>query len=330
MKKGYFYVAIATFLFSTMEIVLKMVTHSFHPVQINFTRFFVGGLFLIPFAWQELKKKGKTFQTGDYRSFALLGFICVVVSMVSHQLAVVYADAAVVAVLFSGNPIFALLLAYLLLKEPLNRAKILALICEVAGIIIIINPFAVSIPWAGIFFTLFATMTFALYGVMGKQLGKRTGSLTLTCMSFLFGSLELLALILLSHLPPVAGLLSTLGLETFAKVPLFTGYAWENIFYMLYIFLCVTGIGYAAYFKAMEHASVATVSLIFFFKPILAPILAYFLIGEHISLNMFAGIMVVLIGSLFAIYGNQQAWRMETQIIPGKAQGEQAKKAKSS
>ncbi len=307
MKKGYLYVAIATFLFSTMEIVLKITSQGFNPVQVNFSRFFIGGLFLIPFARQAMKKQNRVFKTGDYKTFALLGFICVVISMMCFQLAVEYTKASVVAVLFSGNPIFSIILAYLILKEPINSPKILALICAISGILTIINPFAAKLNPAGVFFALLSTLAFALYSVLAKKPCAKLGGIVVTSMSFIFGSLELLILIMLAKIPLISAFLSARDLETFASVPLFSGYNLNNILYMVYIFVFVTGIGYAMYFKALEHTSISTVALIFFFKPILAPIFAFLTIKENIPLNMIIGIGIVLIGSLFAIYGNKKA-----------------------
>ncbi|MFQ8737101.1 MAG: EamA family transporter [Bilophila wadsworthia] len=45
---------------------------------------------------------------------------------------------------------------------------------------------------------------------------------------------------------------------------------------MLYICVGVTGAGFACYFMAMEATSPITASLVFFFKPALAPVLALF------------------------------------------------------
>ena len=49
MKKGYMYITLTTLIFSTMEIALKLVSNNFNPIQLTFTRFFIGGLFLLPF-----------------------------------------------------------------------------------------------------------------------------------------------------------------------------------------------------------------------------------------------------------------------------------------
>ena len=39
MPGGYLFIALATILFSTMEIALKLISADFHPMQLNFIRF---------------------------------------------------------------------------------------------------------------------------------------------------------------------------------------------------------------------------------------------------------------------------------------------------
>ena len=51
----------------------------------------------------------------------------------------------------------------------------------------------------------------------------------------------------------------------------------------------------------MEAASANTASLVFFFKPALAPVLALVILGEAIPLHMFLGILLILAGSLTTI-----------------------------
>ena len=70
---------------------------------------------------------------------------------------------------------------------------------------------------------------------------------------------------------------------------------------VLYTFLGVTGLGYTCYFLTMEVASTHEASLIFFFKPALAPVLAWLILGEQIAGNMVAGIVLILAGSLLSL-----------------------------
>ena len=60
MKRGYLYILITTLLFSSMEVALKCIAGQLNPIQLNFSRFLVGGLVLVPLAVRELKKRGLT------------------------------------------------------------------------------------------------------------------------------------------------------------------------------------------------------------------------------------------------------------------------------
>ena len=58
MKSGYLFIALATLLFSSMEVALKFVAGQFNPVQMTFSRFLAGGIVLLPLAIRMLKKRG--------------------------------------------------------------------------------------------------------------------------------------------------------------------------------------------------------------------------------------------------------------------------------
>ncbi|OPJ62105.1 DMT family transporter [Clostridium oryzae] len=309
MKRGYVYIILTTIIFSTMEIALKLVAGDFNPIQLTFTRFFVGGIFLIPFALNALHKKKASVSTNDLCYFAFLGFLGVFVSMGLYQLAVQNTKASVVAVLFSSNPIFVTILAFILLKEAIHKNNIFALILEIVGTIIIIDPLNTKLSVLGVTLTIAATLTFALYGVSGKKKCTKYGGVVVTCFGFIFGSVEMLAFIGLSHITAISTWISSNGLAIFSDIPLFSGYSLKTLPIIAYICIINTGVGFACYFKAMEETSAQTTSLVFFFKPILAPILALMLLQEAIPVNMFIGILFILAGSFSSIFPELMARR---------------------
>ena len=125
-----------------MEVALKLISGQFNPIQLNFSRFLVGGLVLIPFAVRELKKRGRKLDGKALGSFALLGLMGIAVSMSLYQLSVTRIQASVVGVLFSSNPVFVTLFAFLLLHETISKNQIAGLVLDVAGIVL--DPFAGS------------------------------------------------------------------------------------------------------------------------------------------------------------------------------------------
>lgn len=302
MKKGYMYIALTTLIFSTMEIALKLVSDDFNPIQLTFTRFFIGGLFLLPFAIISLHKKQEFLSKKDLLYFAFLGLLGTVISMCLYQLAVLTTKASVVAVLFSCNPVFVTILAFLLLKENIHKSNVLALILEIIGSLIIIDPFNTKLNIFGVVLTMASTLIFALYGVYGKRKCLKFGGIVVTCFGFIFGSLEMLILIGLSYISYISNIFANNNvLSIFSSIPLFTGYSMQTLPVIIYICIINTGLGFAFYFKAMEETSAQTTSLVFFFKPILAPILALILLHEVIPFNMIIGIVFILLGSLSSI-----------------------------
>ncbi|MGG5398545.1 DMT family transporter [Clostridioides difficile] len=302
MKKGYVYIILTTLFFSSMEISLKTVTNDFNPLQITLSRFFVGGLVLLPFAVKRLRALSLSITKSDLKYFAFLGFMCVVVSMSLYQLAVLNTKASVVAVLFSCNPVFVMLLAYLILKEKIYRHNVISLILEVLGIIVIINPLHTKLTLSGIFLTLSSAIIFSMYTVFGKRKTLKFGGIVVTCFSFIFGSLEMLILVLLTKINFIADILNKNKLHVFANIPIFSGYTLHNMpIIMIYVFVFVTGVGYALYFMAMEATSTSLTSLVFFFKPVISPILALLILKEIIPINMVIGILLIVIGSIISI-----------------------------
>ena len=311
MKRGYFYILVTTVLFSSMEVSLKLVAGQFHPIQMTFSRFLVGGLILIPLALRTLKRRGARLDTAALRSFAVLGLMGIAVSMTLYQLSVTRIHASVAGVLFSSNPIFVTLFAFLLLHEAISKMQIAGLLLDLGGILLIIQPWDLKLDTLGVAYVLAATLLFALYGVCGKRQCAKFGGIVVTCFSFLFGSAEMMALAALTHFPALAAALTGAGLRQFADIPFFSGYTLTSLPIVLYVFIGVTGIGFTCYFLAMETTSAQQTSLVFFFKPALAPILAFLFLHETIPGNMLAGIGLILCGSLLSLLPDLPAARKD-------------------
>lgn len=301
MKKGYLYIAVAVVMFTSFEVVLKFIAGQINPVQLTLCRFAIGFVFLLPVAVRTLRKRGKFLDVGSMFYFALLGLIGIALCMPILQMAVSYTNSSVAAVMFSCNPVFVTFLAFFLLREPIKPRHIAALTLEIIGTVVIISPWNVKLNMTGVLLALLSTLLFSLYGVMGKRKVAEFGGAVVTCFSFFFGSLIVLAFILLTHVPGVAQLFRDIGLESFANIPVFAGYTLQNLPYVLFVSVGVAGIGFCAYFLAMEYQPASVVSLVYFFKPALSPLLAWAVHGEEISKSMLIGVALIVVGSLVSI-----------------------------
>lgn len=300
-RSGYFFIVLCAVIFSTMEVVLKTVHGVFAPLQISCLRFLIGGSILIPFALHAAKKKGAALHTSDLPFFALTGFFCVAVSMTFYQMAVSYTKASVVAVIFSCNPIFVTVLARPILHESIRRNQILALILELLAVVIIIDPLHSTLDPTGALLAIAAALFFALYSVIGKKRTPRFGGITVTCLSFLFGSVELLCVLLLGRTAWASAVFRSLGLDIFADVPLLENIPLSALPAFLYICVVVSAGGFVCHMMALEKTSAQEASLVFFLKPMLAPLFAFVFLHEELTANMLLGIVCFLIGSACAI-----------------------------
>ena len=304
MKKfnvGYVYIILCATIFSFMEVVLKFTSGLFYPMQVTVLRFLIGGTVLLPFALRSIRAHNGRFTKRDVGFFALLGFLFVCVAMTFYQMSVVHAPASVVAVLFSCNPIFITVLAGLILREPIRRNHILALCLEIVAVFIIVDPLHARLDGRGVVFALLSAALFALYSVFGKKRAARFGGIAVTSFCSLFGGAELLLLLLLGHTGAGAALFGSLGLSLYVDVPILSSLSAASLPWLLYLGAVNTGLGFVFHMLAMEKTSAQTASLIFFLKPMLAPLFALAFLREEIRLNMWLGILCFLVGSGIAI-----------------------------
>lgn len=300
-RSGYIFIVLCAVIFSTMEVMLKTVHGVFAPMQITCLRFLVGGVLLIPFAVRSIRKKNAVLTRKDLGFFACAGFLCVVIAMSLYQMSVTYTRASIVAVIFSCNPIFVTMLAHFLLHEEIHKNHIIALILELTAALIIIDPIHASLDPTGALLAILSAAMFSFYSVFGKKRTPRFGGIAVTCLSFLFGATELVALLLFGRTAAGASLYGAMGLKIFIDVPLFENIPLSALPALLYICCINSAAGFVCHMMAMEKTSAQEASLIFFLKPIIAPIFALIFLKEEIPLNMIVGIVCFLAGSLCAI-----------------------------
>ena len=300
-RSGYIFIVLCAVIFSTMEVMLKTVHGVFAPMQITCLRFLVGGVLLIPFVMRSIRKKNAVLTRKDLGFFACAGFLCVVIAMSLYQMSVTYTRASIVAVIFSCNPIFVTMLAHFLLHEEIHKNHVIALILELTAALIIIDPVHASLDPTGALLAILSAAMFSFYSVFGKKRTPRFGGIAVTCLSFLFGATELVALLLFGRTAAGASLYGALGLKIFIDVPLFENIPLSALPALLYICCINSAAGFVCHMMAMEKTSAQEASLIFFLKPIIAPIFALIFLKEEIPLNMIVGIVCFLAGSLCAI-----------------------------
>lgn len=149
----------------------------------------------------------------------------------------------------------------------------------------------------GISLALGSAALFALYSVLSKPLISQIGAMASTCLCFICGGLELLALIALSHIPGISSLLDGGPLEIFAHTHILGGIHVDNIVLVLFISVVLTGFGFIFFFTSMELVNPVFASCAFYIKPALAPLFAFLILGEGIGTLEFIGVICIVSAS---------------------------------
>ncbi|SNX55190.1 DMT family transporter [Thermoanaerobacterium sp. RBIITD] len=281
MNRGYIYLIITVLFFSTYEVVGRTLTGIVNPVQINFIRFFIGGLILLPIAIKNIKRKNLHITLQDFTLLVFIGLTNVVFSMSFLQIGINMTSASLSAVIFSSNPLFVMIAASLILNEKLDSAKIYGLILGIIGLVIVFYKQLMSggNHLTGIVLLVLSSIMYGVYTVLGKKFTVKFDSVVMNSFSFIIGSLLLMPLLL------------------YNRYPIFSLPA-KAVPQMLYLTVFVTGIAYYTYFLGLSSVNTGVGSMVFFAKPILASIIAAIFLSEKITIQLVIGTIVILIGIL--------------------------------
>lgn len=286
MKKGYIYLAFAAIIFSSFEVVSKLIS-GMEAIQINFFRFLIGGAAILPFAFREMTKRRVSVKKEDLLTIMGLGVLLVPGGMVLLQIGIQQLPASLSSFVFSTNPVMIAIFAYLILKERPNIYIVLAIVSGLTGLAVLSNPFNSSVNWS-VIYVIIAALLFAFYAVSMRKLNLKYGNLIPYTISALSGTGVLFLLLLIMDIPIIKGL--TL----------------QNIPPLVYIGLFCSGIGYISYFKGMELTSTNVGSVVFFSKPVFSTILAVVVLNEIITGRFLAGATLVIVSSILMFYGKER------------------------
>ncbi|MFA6504877.1 MAG: DMT family transporter [Treponemataceae bacterium] len=276
--KGAFALSGTILLFSTLEVVGKSLSGRIDPFQLTFLRFFIGGIvmFLALCVRREAAPPIRKLP-----GLFFLGVLNVGAAMNLLQLSLFLpgSRASTIALIFSCNPVFVVLIAGATGKEKLTLTKCVALALALLGMITVLFPGirdGLRLD-ASALTALAASILFAVYTYLARSMSLSIGSLKMNAWSFLLGSLAVLPFLLIFHIPIVR--------FDPAVAP-----------QVAYLAICVTGIAYFLYFKGLGYTGVGAGSTVFFFKPALAALFAFLYLRETPTFSFLVGTPLILVG----------------------------------
>ena len=280
--KLYGLISLMTVLWAVNFVIAKIALRELPPLLTAGLRTGLAGLAILPVFWWHRRTDARAgWRRSDLPVLIVLGMFGVALNQLFFVVGISRTSVAHAAVMIGLTPLMVLLIASATGLERLRGGRIAGMAIALGGVALLqAAPGKTSgATWYGDVFILGASLTFALFTVMGKRVAKSFTSITLNTFAYVGGGLMLL---------PV----------TFweaARVPLasVTWTAWAAVAYMA---LFPSVLCYVIYYYALTWIPASRVSAFAYTQPLLATLLAIPALGERPTPSLIGGAVLVLAG----------------------------------
>lgn len=287
-RGGYIALFVSIILFSTIEVASKLMQSrggvaGCYPFWLAFFRFFGAGLLLLLPSLHRLRGRRMVLGWRDWAIFTGLGLLGVTLMSSLYHLAITFLPANIAALIFSCNPVFVVLFAPILLPEKITLRKLAAIGICLGGIAMLAFDRAEGVSLVGLLLMLSAIIIFAAYTVLFKKIIMHYGAMPVTGLAALTGGIFILPLALAAEGFPLAA------------------YGAADWLGVVYLAVAGTALAYFLFIYGIGHVDAGIGSMVFFFKPFLAALFAWGVLGEALSAReVFAGAFI-LVGMVIAL-----------------------------
>ena len=253
------------------------------PFAASFLRFAIASVFLLFITWR-VDGKLPAIKKAQIIPIILLGMTGVFAYNVLFFKGLKIIEAGRASLIIANNPIFITLFASYFFKEKLNPIKVTGIIISVIGAIIVIsrgNPIELlngNVGW-GEFYIFCCVLTWVAYTLIGKAVMTNLSPLVSVSYSSAVGAVAL-------FVPAYfEGMMRDLVHYSTAD--------WFGIFYLGFF---GTVLGFVWYYQGIKIIGPMKASQFINFVPISAVLLAFFMLGESITLSLLVGTIFVISG----------------------------------
>ncbi|MHA1341730.1 MAG: DMT family transporter [Promethearchaeota archaeon] len=292
--KGFILIMIGIFFWSTIEITLKLIQAELDPLPTNFWRLSIGGIILLIISYRSATKKAfRIYLKTYYKYYIIASILGMVLGQIIYIQGTQMTNSAYAATIFSSNPIIISLYAIFFFKEEKNIKKVIGIFIGFLGTTIIIT----DLNFEGILsaqylignILVFVGMClWSIDVIIGKKISniaKLTNlesgheSLFFNAITFFVAACTMIPLMYISG--------------DFNKV---LSYSIESWIGLLYLGAITGALAYFLFFQGINMIDASEGINAFYFKPIYATILTYFIFPNiKISKYFILGFIIEMI-----------------------------------
>jgi len=256
------------------------------PYSLAFFRFLIACPVIVAITYRLEGIKSLKINKNEIITFSILGLLGVTLVQAIQVYALKFTTAINSSILINFNVPFIAIFAMIFLGESLTKKTAFGIFVSFIGAVIIvingslsgfqrINIGDILIVLTGIFW--------AAYSVAGKKTMEQRTPLSMTSLSFLFGTIFLFPMALFE-----------------SRFSFISGVTMLGVGSVLYLSLLCSVYAYICWNRSMKCEKASNVAMFLYFVPVVTAIMAWFLLGEVITLFTVLGGILVIFGVYLA------------------------------
>ena len=279
----YFEATFAAVVWGASFIATKVALKDVSPITIVWLRFGMG--LLVLGAAVALRKEFSLPKKNEWGYFALLGFLGITFHQWLQSNGLQTSEAGTTAWIVATTPVFMAILGWLILKEGVSLVKIFGIALAFFGVLLVVsdgNLASISIGKFGApgdILILVSAVNWAVVSVLSRRGLKTTSASLFVFYMMLFGWLFASALFV--------------GNGLIVEVPELTFNGWLGI---TFLGIFCSGLAYIAWYDALQALTTASTGVFLYIEPLIAMVVAFFILNEAITLASLVGGGIILFG----------------------------------
>ena len=279
----YLEVLLAVIAWGASFIATKIALEDISPISIVWLRFTMGIIILgIAVA---IRKQFALPNKSEWGYFALLGFLGITFHQWLQSNALQTSEASTTAWIVATTPVFMALLGWVMLKEGLALAKIIGIALAALGVLLVVTDGKIASSSIGRFgapgdiLILISAFNWAVVSVLSRRGLKSYSASLMIFYVMTFGWIFTSVLFVAS--------------KNYVELPNLSMNGWIGI---TFLGIFCSGLAYLAWYDALQALSTAETGVFLYIEPLVAVVVAFFLLGEAITGASLAGGAVILFG----------------------------------
>jgi drug/metabolite transporter (DMT)-like permease len=234
----------------------------------------------------------------DFLFFLSLGIVGITLPNVFQNYGMTMTESHVSAIIQASGPVFTIIMAVMILKEPLGRNKVIGTLIALSGTILLVTGSGsdlLGITFLGNFLVLMSAISYAISSIMSKKILHKYDPLSAATMSMFLGTIILIGLMIFE--------------SPAQNIPKISVEGWIII---LILAILPGALALLVWYTVLKRAEVSRIILFIYLVPIFAAIIAYIWLKEEILLTTIIFGFLILCGVVIAQYEKKN--RVETKL----------------